>query len=143
MTVQTIKEAMIASKSIIESVIPELEDIAEYSKNELRKAKIILDKGLELFGEKSNAQLIIHIVQYEHRGIPDDPFVTIDPEKAFDKYQELLVNQGFRSIQPDESIADFGIAYQNALSKQSSNESNQYPDLDTNDTVRWWDLNIE
>ncbi|MEO9849237.1 MAG: hypothetical protein ABJF65_00300 [Reichenbachiella sp.] len=143
MTVKTIKEAIIASKSILESVIPELEGIAEYSKNELHKAKTILSEGLELFGEKPNADLIIHIVQYEHRGIPDDPFVTIDPEKAFDKYQELLVNQGFRSIQPDESIADFGISYQNALSKQSSNESNQYPDLDTNDTVRWWDLNIE
>lgn len=41
------KTPLIAVKSILEEVIPELEDIAEYSRNELRKALIIINKNLK------------------------------------------------------------------------------------------------
>lgn len=41
---QQLKNDIIAVKSIIEEVIPELEDSAEYSRNELRKALLIFNK---------------------------------------------------------------------------------------------------
>lgn len=40
-------ETLIAAKEIIEEVVPELDGIAEYSRNELRKALLIINKTIE------------------------------------------------------------------------------------------------
>lgn len=138
--IKTIKKMLVAAHSIITEVIPELEDLAEYSKNELRKAKIILDEGLAFY-DQDNQIGAIYAIQYEHSGIPQQPFITPDYEIAFQKYQELVIDQGFREKLSNECIDDYTTAYEKALDPTDSNS--YFPGLKIDDKVRWWDLDID
>lgn len=140
-SLKSIKRSMTAAKSILGDVIPSLEDIAEEPKNELRKARIILKEGLEHFKQPTREDGIpVHVVQYEHGGIPDDPYLTLDYDKALLKYQELLVQQGFREMREHEDLRLYAHEYESAL---QGNLYEKYPKFKTEDTVRWWDIEVE
>lgn len=120
-----IKDTIIAARSIIDEVIPELQDIAvipeledqaEHSRNELRKAMLILKEGLDAFKDPSTGQsIIIHILLHEQGEITHEPFITLDYESALIQYQQLLVQQGFREMRMKEGFHAYRHEYQELL----------------------------
>ena len=138
MHLEEVKKNLVAAKAIIENVIPQLEDIAEYSKNELRSANLILNEALASL--KTNTT--VHIIQYEHGGIPQEPFLFMDDDKAFEKFEELVIDQGFRKRRNSESRHAFEAAYAQALEAHIIQVYDSCPGLKNDDNVRWWTFPI-
>lgn len=88
-------------------------------------------------------KVTIEIVQYESGGIPDEPEVFLNEKSAFRKFQELVVEQGFRKRTKNETLADYCNQYYDSLDRDPETmeqEKNNLPDPD--DTVRWWTKEI-
>jgi hypothetical protein len=132
-----VKEAISATKSILDEVIPELEDIAEHSRSELRSASLILQDGMACLKDSATGKnLMIQVIQHEHRGIPNEPFITLDYVSALKHYQQLLIEQGFRKMKEGEDFQSYTSEYDDTLEGYNSD---LYPKFKSDDTVRWWD----
>lgn len=54
----------------------------------------------------------MHVIQYEHGGIPYEPLVTQNGEVALEKFQELVTqNELFRDLYSGESLEEYYKAY--------------------------------
>lgn len=94
----SIYQSLVGAKSIIEDVIPELEGIAEYSKNELRKSKMILDEGLDNFKQKHLRNSLQELAQVS---------VILGVH-----YTHVLKNSGAEYISVANIIAEWALNFQ-------------------------------
>jgi len=73
----------------------------------------------------------IYVVQFEEGGIPLEPMMLTDEGKAFDHYEKLVTEEGFRARNESEPFEDYQSAYWDWIGEES-------PD----DTVRFWEYKI-
>lgn len=86
----------------------------------------------------------IHIVQFQSGNVPEEPFITFNEQYAANKYEELLLSQGFRCRKLEETIGQYKRAYWDALEcwEQKGVLPKDSPDLNAEGTVRWWGMNL-
>ena len=86
----------------------------------------------------------IHIVQFQSKNIPDEPFITFNEQYAANKYEELLLRQGFRCRKLEETLGQYKRAYWDAIMcwEQKGVLRKDSPHLNAEDTVRWWGINL-
>ena len=81
---------------------------------------------------------IVHVVQREDKGIPEEPFVTYCKREAFEEFQKLPVEQGFNKKKEYETITQYGTRYWDAFDHRPIDCPNFDPDMD----IQWWDIGI-
>lgn len=86
----------------------------------------------------------IHIVQYQTENIAEKPFITFNGQYAANKYEELLLCQGFRSRKVEETMGQYKRAYWDALEcwEHKRTLPIDSPNLNAEDTVRWWGIDL-
>ena len=92
-------------------------------------------------------KVIVHVVQYEHSGIPDEPLLFTDPREAMDRYYNLIREQGFREIRPGETLEKYYDTYWDVLNQCDDTDWEQNledsPDFDPDDTIRYWEIELK
>ena len=103
-------------------------------------AKLILDEGLANFKQPiRNDGAVIHVVQYEHGGIPHEPYLTMDIDKALNHFEELAISQGFRKIHSGEDLKRYLTLYDELLDGKLDVN---FPRFNSDHTIRWWELEL-
>ena len=73
----------------------------------------------------------IQVIQTEHKGIPQSPELIISEDRAFNIFEDAVMQQGFRSKWADEKVQRYLERY--IEWDKIKHES---------DTVRWWELDV-